>query len=79
MNGETPKVHITIDRETIVLVVQASEAAAVDAAEALRLAEMCLAEAKASVARAQIDSDSAATRATFLRAKVERAIDESEA
>ena len=45
--------------------------------EALRLAEMCLAEAKASVARAQIDSDSAATRATFLRAKIERAIDEA--
>jgi hypothetical protein len=72
-------VHITIDRDTVVLVLQATESAAVDAAEALRLAEVALREAQEAVSKAQLDSDNAATRATFVRGKVERAIVESEA
>ena len=74
-----PRVHITIDRDTVVLVLQATESAAVDAAEALRLAEVALREAQEAVSKAQLDSDNAATRATFVRGKVERAIVESEA
>jgi hypothetical protein len=72
-----PRVHITIERDTVVLVLQATESAAIDAAEALRLAEVCLSEAQTAVRKAQLDSDSAATRATFVRSKVEHAIGES--
>ena len=79
VNKELPRVHITIDRDTVVLVLKATESAAVDAAEALRLAEVALGEAQAAVRRAQVDSDSAATRANFVRGKVEHAIGESEA
>ena len=73
-----PRVHITIERDTVVLVLQATESAAIDAAEALRLAETALKEAQAAVHRAQVDSDTAVARATFVRGKVERAIGKSE-
>jgi DNA topoisomerase VI subunit B len=74
-----PRVHITIDRDTVVLMVQATESAAVDASEALRLAEVSLREAQEAVNKAQLDSDSAAARAIFVRRKVEHAMGEIEA
>ena len=79
VESSRPRVHITIERDTVVLVLQATESAAIDASEALRLAEAALKEAQAAVNRAQVDSDIAATRATFVRGKVERAMGESEA
>lgn len=78
VEANRPRVHITIERDTVVLVLQATESAAIDATEALRLAETALKEAQAAVQRAQVDSDSAVARATFVRGKVERAIGESE-
>ena len=79
VEADRPRIHITIERDTVVLVLQATESAAMDAAEALRLAEAALKDAQAAVNRAQVDSDAAVARATFVRGKVERAIGESEA
>lgn len=68
------RIHLALDRDVVVLVLEASEQAAEDAVEVLRIARDALRTATGAVERAQMDADTAASRAAFVRSRLERAM-----
>lgn len=62
--------HVSVDRKTLDIVLEAAVAASTDASEVLRRARISLSDAEAAVNIAQMSAELAASRAGYVRHKL---------